>query len=202
MLPQAAPPSPPRPAAGFQLQRLVLAVLASLLLHAMLSLIRLPGRPSLSATGSARVHVALDKPQRTPAARHTTLPSPTAEPGGRTQHEPAGTGLLPPRRYYTSLELSESPRPLAPVDLLPPADATQPASAILRLFISETGAVEGAEVLMSEGDKDFARSAQQSFSAAQFAPGERDGVPVPVRMVVEVRFDPEPPETAASGPAR
>ncbi|MFM2053735.1 MAG: hypothetical protein RL456_1772 [Pseudomonadota bacterium] len=167
------------------------------------------GRPGRTGAVTARVIAqdAQDAPAAAPAAiAPAQPPSPArrAEVPDRSDAAPAPdllAGLPAPAAgpaadgedtYLGAEHLSRRPAPLGPVDLPYPADA--PAGqfrAVLVLFIDDDGAVrririeEVGEGGLPEALQDAAR---QTFLAARFAPGEREGRAVRSRLRIEVEF--------------
>ena len=110
------------------------------------------------------------------------LPSAAAEP-------PAAS---PPAQYFLARELDARPVALAPIDPAYPNDAylrNIPGSVLVRLHLSETGAVEKADILRADPPGYFEDAVQRAFMTARFSPGMRAGKPVRVQMTIEVRYD-------------
>jgi len=60
---------------------------------------------------------------------------------------------------------------------------------VVRLFISESGAVDKALIVHAEPAGYFEEAVQQAFRAARFAPAMKNGRAVKAEVVLEVRYD-------------
>ena len=140
--------------------------------------------------------VVLD-PQASITERAVPQALPAGAPHGAAK-DPV-SGILPPARYYTALELDRRPQPLQSIEPVYPALALAPIGRVtLALYIGEDGEVERLEVEAADQTGDFAGSARKAFGSARFLPGMRNGVAVKSLMRIEVRFG-EPLEHTAGG---
>jgi hypothetical protein len=103
---------------------------------------------------------------------------------------------LPPRAFdekpYAALAaLTRVPSPVRPVAVPYPegTPVTGTVTARLTLFIDEAGNVARVVVGNAELPDAFVQAAKDAFEPAKFRPGEIDGTPVKVRMVVDVEFE-------------
>jgi protein TonB len=97
-----------------------------------------------------------------------------------------------PERYHLARELDVRPAPRAPIEPVYPNDAFLkdiPGRVVVRLFISESGAVEKALILHAEPPGYFEEAVQRAFRAARFTPAMKHGRPVKAQVVLEVRYD-------------
>ncbi|OGA10982.1 MAG: hypothetical protein A3D95_11735 [Betaproteobacteria bacterium RIFCSPHIGHO2_12_FULL_69_13] len=112
-----------------------------------------------------------------------------------------------PAPYFASRDLDVRPTVIGRVDPPYPNDAYLREIAgrvVVRLYLSETGAVEKAVTLAAEPPGYFEEAVEQAFLAARFTPGMKAGRPVKVQLVLEVRYDsPQPtaPGDESSPPA-
>lgn len=163
-----------------------------------------PRGPSAATHGLSSAEQRL--PERPWVVRQVALTrSATATPSAQTDH----AGLLReqvdashPRPYLPRTQLTVSPQPLAPIviDYPPQAEAAGHHTGELALYIDEHGVVARVETLTPDLPPPMAVAARLAFQQARFRPGERDGVPVRARIVVEVRFDAGEPGDAAAPP--
>jgi protein TonB len=80
---------------------------------------------------------------------------------------------------------------LTDIDPVYPAEAGGlEGTVVLRLLISQTGAVESADVVRSQPAGLFDRSAVEAFSAARFSPGYLNGIAVKSQFTLEVHYTP------------
>jgi len=123
-----------------------------------------------------------------PAADRTPAP-----PGPVSAQRAEGANLLPLPApvYYTTDQLTKRPQPLAVADLDAPQIQAIVASGkiVLKLWINEFGAVTDVDVEKTELPEVFSRTAIAAFKGLHFAPGERNGQPVPTLMRIEVNYD-------------
>lgn len=112
-------------------------------------------------------------------------------------HEGQGTG----DDYIPRPQLSAPPRPAAAVVIPFPKDITHRAryTAILALFIDETGVVRRVRVDTPALPGPLEDAARETFLQAHFSPGEINGQHVKSLIRVEVVFD-NTPLAAADGP--
>ena len=62
---------------------------------------------------------------------------------------------------------------------------------VVRVLINENGRADQVQVLVSDPEGKFDRAVVEAFSAGQYQPGRKDGVPVKSQFLVEVKFHPE-----------
>jgi TonB family protein len=188
--------------------RVPLALGASLLLHgAALALAeRLPlggQRPAQewAQWGAGALHARLMDRAVEPAA----APTPPAAPG-RPQRSSAGAqstasalpGIVAAPRYLPVDELDVRPQIRSHVEPAFPLDANAPAGrVVLRLLISETGAVDKAVVVQADPPGPFEVAAVEAFTPARFSPGRKNGVAVRSALTLELKFGEAP--TAGTG---
>ena len=97
-----------------------------------------------------------------------------------------------PVRYYKSSELDERPVPVDLPALLYPESAYESrlrGIVRMRVFISQDGRVERAEVLEASSGQ-FEHAATEAVQQTRFRPGRKDGRAVPSQKLIEVAFDP------------
>jgi protein TonB len=100
--------------------------------------------------------------------------------------------LWPGQRYYRTRDLDVRPGIMTRVDPVYPDAAARrflTGKVVIRLFIDEAGAVERVVTVKAEPPGYFEQSAERAFRAARFTPGMKNGRPVKVQMLLEVRFD-------------
>ncbi|NBD21107.1 hypothetical protein GTZ97_10575 [Aquabacterium fontiphilum] len=116
------------------------------------------------------------------------------------QREQVGPGRQRP--YLPRTLLTTGPQPLDPIviDYPPQLEAAGNHTGELALYIDEHGVVTRVETLTQDLPPPMAIAARLAFQQARFRPGERDGVPVRARIVVEVRFDASASGDAAAPP--
>jgi len=95
--------------------------------------------------------------------------------------------------WYTAKDLDLYPQALAPVDPPYPASVSDVAGEVtVLLAIDEFGVVQDSSVVTAQPPGYFEESAVRAFRLIRFAPAQRDGRPVRSRIVVKVRFAPQP----------
>jgi periplasmic protein TonB len=106
----------------------------------------------------------------------------------------AGPDLgLAPDRYYTSREVDVRAEPINDVSLVYPQLAYQyriKGMVVLKILISERGAVDDISVVEAEPWGVFEETALSATRALKFSPAIRNGRPVKSQKTVEVSFDP------------
>lgn len=106
--------------------------------------------------------------------------------------------------YLPRSVLSKSPRAIGIIDIPFPDGLVGHGhyESTLALYIDETGAVRKVEVTGPELPPPLEEAARLTFMKASFTPGEKDGIPVKTKIVVEVVFDDtepmSPPQANAS----
>lgn len=159
-----------------------------------------PGVPAEAAAA-----VLPEAPQPTPPPTITRAAAKSADPksgsvaakaapdaaAAPASAPPADPGLPPAPDYFAGGRLDPGPRPLEDVDPLYPEEAKQQeGSVVLRLLISESGAVDNVAVVRSYPAGLFERSALEAFGKAKFSPGRMLGVAVKSQITIEVMFTP------------
>ncbi|HTO42571.1 MAG TPA: energy transducer TonB [Burkholderiales bacterium] len=95
--------------------------------------------------------------------------------------------------WYTAKDLDLYPQALAPVDPPYPASVSDVTGEVtVLLAIDEFGVVQDSSVVTAQPPGYFEESTLRAFKMARFAPAQRDGRPVRSRIVVKVRFAPQP----------
>jgi len=97
-----------------------------------------------------------------------------------------------PSRYYLARELDVRPAPRSHIEPAYPNDAflrDVSGRVVVRLFISESGAVDKALIVHAEPAGYFEEAVQQAFRAARFAPAMKNGRAVKAEVVLEVHYD-------------
>ncbi len=97
-----------------------------------------------------------------------------------------------PRRYYLARELDLRPAPRSHIEPAYPNDAFLrdiSGRVVVRLYVSESGAVDKVLVVHAEPPGYFEDAVQQAFRAARFAPAMKAGKAVKAELVLEVRYD-------------
>jgi TonB family protein len=123
---------------------------------------------------------AINPIKEDPVLRHSTEPMTTSQ----------ASAVLGPW-YYPAHYLHRRPSPLKPI--LP----TYPAAAeglsghvVIRLLISETGAVDNVRIESSDPPMVFESVVIDAFAAAEFAPGIISSIAVKSQVLIEVTFEP------------
>lgn len=168
----------------------------------------LSGAPVLPAQAAAAVMAPPETSPPTPppaiarAPAKEAVPDPVAAPAPAARAAPdvaaapapappADPGLPPAPDYFAGGRLDPGPRPLEDIDPLYPEDAKQQeGSVVLRLLISEAGAVDNVAVVRAYPAGLFERSALEAFGKAKFSPGRMLGVAVKSQITIEVMFTP------------
>lgn len=105
---------------------------------------------------------------------------------------PAQREAQRPSRYYLARELDVRPAPLSHIEPAYPNDAFLRDIAgrvVVRLYVSESGAVDKVLVVHAEPPGYFEEAVQQAFRAARFVPAMKAGKAVKAELVLEVRYD-------------
>lgn len=171
------------------LTKLALALGLSGGLHAMVlsSLELLPvqwgGPPQL------RLAVHLEE-QAAAKAAVTAQQLPDVAPPEKARRRTASTL---PERYLTPREVDVPARPRGTVPLIYPEDALiwkLHGVVRLRVFISEHGVVDGAEVILAKPAGEFEEAALDAIRRMAYEPAVKNGRPVKSQKLIEVTFDP------------
>lgn len=105
----------------------------------------------------------------------------------------ADVPLLVDPAWYEAKDLDSYPQPLVPVQPVYPSSATDISGNVtLLLQVDEFGAVHQLSVVTAEPAGYFEEAALRAFQLARFAPAQREGRPVRSRIVIKVRFAPQP----------
>ena len=160
--------------------------------------------PLTTVAPSSIVRAAPSERDSTPQSR---TPASTAPVPARPEPNPASEApatATPPTAatttaYRAAAGLDPPPRPLD--DIAPgfPAGAgTRGGTVVLRLLLSETGAIDKIEVVRSSPPGLFDEAALAAFGAARFSPGYLAGTPVRSQIMFEVEFAPQARDGGAS----
>jgi len=177
-----------------------------------------PAAPTVAALAPVVPTPALADPSRPPVIdrplserpRPQPLPAsiaPTAAAAGRAgsaQEEPlpaaattkntaggADAPLAAAPDYAFGARLDPGPRPLSDIEPdYPDMAHLREGVVVLRLLISERGAVDNVAVVRAEPRGIFEQAAIDAFSKARFSPGLAAGTPVKSQITVEVQFMP------------
>lgn len=101
--------------------------------------------------------------------------------------------LLVPDRYFSSAEVDQKAEPIAVAPLIYPEEAYLrriPGRVTLRVFLDETGAIDGIDVLAAEPSGMFEQAAIDAVLATRFSPALLFARPVKNVKTVEIKFDP------------
>lgn len=154
-----------------------------------------PARPASPEPGEARPPDAAD------AIADATAPAkPAAHPPAGAAPAGASTELqaFPADLYAPRSALSLAPRPTAALVVpFPPVGVPDGQySAVLALFIDETGQVQRVRVESQGLPAALEEEARRTFMAARFSPGEIGGQPVKSVLRIEVAFESRTPAAA------
>jgi TonB family protein len=184
-------------------KRLAVAIVLSLLLHAVVLVMPSPGtgagaKAVRDAPRALEIRLERGEPpaaiaEVAPAAVAATAPPPPpsepARPEGRLSR---GLDLLPVPAdpYFTTDRLTKQPIATSQPSLFIPRQTARYVSGrvLLKIWISEFGAVEEVEVEHSNLPETVSAFAAAAFRKLQFEPGEVDGRPVGVLMRVEIAY--------------
>jgi hypothetical protein len=186
-------------------KRLLAALAISLLLHAAVILLPLPGKgrptggPAAAGKGKGPFAFTITLATTETGRRSTQLsppeggladlpPSPPELADGREQRSNPASGRT--ITYYPAPQLTKHPQPLVQGDLDPPdiQSIIASGSLILDLWIDDRGEV--TDVVVEEGNlpEVFVAAVVTAFKQSRFQPGERFGQPVGTVMRVAVTF--------------
>ncbi|MEO8807170.1 MAG: energy transducer TonB [Burkholderiaceae bacterium] len=154
---------------------------------AAVSALALPAAPLATARARAAMAPAAE---RAPALLGATTAADTV-PVAAPPSPAVAPGLPPAPAYLMASRLDPGPHPIDEVDPAYPENANlQEGSVVLRLLISEAGAVDNVAVVRAYPAGLFDQSALEAFGRARFSPGMRFGIPVKSQITVEVMFTP------------
>lgn len=173
-------------------QRLGLALLSSLLLHAAWLLPGYLGPTPQTAPGGATQHplvltTRLSRPDKgTPTAPLSETTTNLGTPSNPAQADPQG--------YFSAEQLSRPPQLLGAVNLDIPETQLLTASGtlVLTLWIDEQGRVLSFKVDAPDLPEEYTTAVAEAFSAARFVPGEIRGRKVSSILKVEISHDAAP----------
>lgn len=144
-----------------------------------------------------------EAPSSQPDAAPTTVaqdaPPPTAQqPEAQASADGERAGQGGPDTYLSRAAVDAGPQALSPIQVPypegeTPLDAgTSGLVGRLTLFIDEHGAVRRVQVHGQSLPPPFEAAARNAFLQARFAPAQKQGQAVRVRIDIEVRFDDQP----------
>lgn len=106
-----------------------------------------------------------------------------------TQSQIVGLPIVP--GYSYGIGLNSQPRLLNEITIeYPVAAGEQEGKLLLRILVSETGAMENLAIIKADPPGVFEDAAVSAFAKAEFSPGRMLGVPVKSQFFVEVDFLP------------
>ncbi|TFZ08728.1 energy transducer TonB family protein [Ramlibacter humi] len=198
--------------------RLALAVAVAAHAALLLAPLHRAGAPSFTPEGARSLHVRLASvaqailPSQEPPAAAPEPPSlakaePAAQPTpSRTAEAPAARDAADAApasqaaspgdpdsvQYFTRDQLTVPPRPQSDVQVPYPdgVDDTTQRRVKVGLFIDAGGQVRRVRMDSADVPKPFEAEIQKAFLAARFSPGQREAVPVPAFIRIEVEFGP------------
>jgi hypothetical protein len=131
-----------------------------------------------------------------PAQLNAVVPLPAPEsasvPGSQRPLDAADKDFVDAASYTPRRQLTQAPVAVAPVVLTYPVfegDEQGSYTAVLALFIDETGKVQRIRVEAPGLPEALEGVARRAFLSARFSPGEVDGRPVRSLIRIEVQFD-------------
>ena len=139
------------------------------------------------AGGSASAPAGASAPGSTPDVGHALDAS-----GRNAPRESAPVALLPQAHYFPTNELDTRPGIMVHINPEYPVGALAEGitgSAVIRIYISETGEVDDVVALSGKPPGVFEESAVRAFRLARFSPGAKGGIPVKAYATLEVLFD-------------
>lgn len=101
--------------------------------------------------------------------------------------------LVVPDRYFSSAEVDQKAEPIAVAPLIYPEEAYLRrihGRVTLRVFLDETGAIDGIDVLAADPAGIFEQAAIDAVLATRFSPALLFARPVKNVKTVEIKFDP------------
>lgn len=174
----------------------------ALLLMLPVALVPLANSLGTSASGRLDVRLIQESSGQQPLWTDAPLPGAAAElpPDAAPQREaPAPMppqpplALVVPNRYFLSAEVDQKAEPIAVAPLIYPEDAYLrriPGSVTLRVYLNETGAIDGVDILAADPPGMFDQAALDAVLATRFRPALLLARPVKNVKTIEIRFDP------------
>lgn len=107
-------------------------------------------------------------------------------------HQPS-IALVIPDHYFSSAEVDQKAEPIEVAPLIYPEDAYLrriPGKVTLRLYLNETGAIDGVDILAADPPGMFDQAAVDAVLATRFRPALLLARPVKNVKTIEIRFDP------------
>jgi protein TonB len=168
----------------------------SLALHAVLLATLGPGalEPASAVDAMPVLQVQLHSPAPPAATKHRAAPPSAAK---QQAEAPAAFPGIRPARYLRSSELDERAQPIEMAPLMYPKKAyinRIAGSVRVRVFISDQGAVDRAEVEGATPSGHFEEAALDAVRRTRFSAARKNGAPVPSQKLIEVNFDPYGPK--------
>jgi len=159
---------------------------------------RLPGvdrasseRPRAQPLAVPAGPTAAAEPGQAPAKDDPAASATTANAAGGAAAPLADAPLAAAPDYAFGARLDPGPRPLSDIEPdYPDMTRLREGVVVLRLLISEKGAVDNVAVVRAEPRGIFEQAAIDAFSKARFSPGLAAGTPVKSQITVEVQFMP------------
>jgi len=159
---------------------------------------RLPGvdrasseRPRAQPLAVPAGPTAAAEPAQAPAKDDPAASATTANAAGGAAAPLADAPLAAAPDYAFGARLDPGPRPLSDIEPdYPDMARLREGVVVLRLLISEKGAVDNVAVVRAEPRGIFEQAAIDAFSKARFSPGLAAGTPVKSQITVEVQFMP------------
>jgi periplasmic protein TonB len=171
-------------------------VVISLALHAALLGTIGPGWSEPVGAPDSAPALQVQLASRTPPEPDRREAQPPAAPKPRAEAPLPFPGVAP-ARYLRSSELDERAVPVDIVPLLYPEKAyiNRIAGTVrVRVFISDQGTVDRAEVEDATPAGHFEEAALDAVRRTRFSAARKSGAPVPSQKLIEVNFDPYGPK--------
>lgn len=199
-----------RPQASRGTRRLILAIAASIALHATAVATLRAGRGEGAGGGESTVarlsaRLMLAPPAQSPSSPASAIadaeparpPAPVADrPAGRSERppRPAASGTLPldlarTGQYYLASRLQVPPRVIGELPLEYPEDSPlRDGVVVARVLISAGGGVDEAVIESADPPGVFDSAAVRGLLKARFSPGSLHGIAVASQLLLEVRY--------------
>lgn len=172
-----------------ELLRLLLALLLSLLVHAVLLLPSGPAGQGFRAAHPTDIEEqALSAELRATVWPHAALVTPAPLPATRPSPSPRADA----RGHYQAEQLSRAPRPLVDIDLNLPEAALliSPGQMRLTLWIDAEGRVVAYRIDATDLPEEYVAAVAETFAATRYAPGELLGRKVASILTLEIEHEP------------